>query len=667
VFAADTARERKLQQAIDLMESKGDLAKAIPMFEDVAHSSDRALAARALLHLGDAQQRRGGSQARATYERIVKEFGSETETADAARQRLASLGAAGLSFGKRRVCTDCLDTDSRLSADGRWLVFTDWNNGDLAIRDMSNGQVKRLLAKPGTYKDDPAEAENSVLSPDLRQVAFSWDGNGKEDRHQVRVMPNEPGAKARVLVDSPGDTWYDVEDWSPDGKSILVMILHKPDQTRQVARISASDGSLKVLKELGWRRYNVGTRLSFSSDGQWIVYQARAVNPTKYPPAPSDPADTHIYMLSADGSGETEIVKTAGANEQPVWTSDGKHVLFTSNRTGQWDLWSVAIGDGRAAGPEILLHSGIGNISAMGIHSGSYYYHERYSTTTEYVNIVELAPSQNASGRVTRAAETFVGIAPSWSPDGKYIAFKRHHSGSGTAYDLVVHSLEAGDEKAFPTSLGFTGSAPPLWLPDGKAILTGLGGSQPPILGWYRVDLASGEWKKDSAGPNPVPNYVRRDTGIVAVDAATGAERQILAVPRAEPVAIFLSPDQGSIAVWRNPLQAGKTVLAIIDPDGSNYRELYTSALVPTSHLRELAWSKDSRAILFVQPSPVSQDNWRIMRIPAEGGAPEFTGVEVAGQVLSMDQSPDGSRIAFTTSKHNQELWALDNVLAEIK
>ena len=164
-----------------------------------------------------------------------------------------------------------------------------------------------------------------------------------------------------------------------------------------------------------------------------------------------------------------------------------------------------------------------------------------------------------------------------------------------------------------------------------------------------------------------MPNYVRRDTGIVAVDAATGAERQFLAVSRMEPVSILLSPDQRSMAVWRNPLQAGKTVLAIIDPDGSNYRELYTSALVPTSHLRELAWSKDSRTILFVQLIPVSQDNWRIMRIPAGGGTPEYTGIEVAGQVLSMDQSPDGSRIAFTTSKHNQELWTLDNVLAEIK
>src|SRR5581483_7882489 len=94
VLAADTAREQKLQQAIDLMESKGDLAKAIPIFEDVARSSDRALAARALLHLGQAQERQGADKARATYDRIVKEFRNQTETVAAAQQRLAALGGS---------------------------------------------------------------------------------------------------------------------------------------------------------------------------------------------------------------------------------------------------------------------------------------------------------------------------------------------------------------------------------------------------------------------------------------------------------------------------------------------------------------------------------------------------------------------------------------------
>ena len=110
-FGADTAREQKLQQAINLMESKGDAAKAMPMLEDVARSSDRGLAARALLYLGQAQERQGADKARATYERIVKEFGNQTEMVEAAQQRLVALGASRSSgtLAKRLLCADCGD------------------------------------------------------------------------------------------------------------------------------------------------------------------------------------------------------------------------------------------------------------------------------------------------------------------------------------------------------------------------------------------------------------------------------------------------------------------------------------------------------------------------------------------------------------------------------
>src|SRR5260370_41309646 len=69
LFAADSAREQTLQRAIDLMESKGDIAKAMPLFEDAARSLDKAVAARALLYLGQGQERQGVERARATYER----------------------------------------------------------------------------------------------------------------------------------------------------------------------------------------------------------------------------------------------------------------------------------------------------------------------------------------------------------------------------------------------------------------------------------------------------------------------------------------------------------------------------------------------------------------------------------------------------------------------
>src|SRR5579863_1383890 len=134
--AADKAREQTLQRAIDLMESKGDLAKAIPLFEDAARSSDRAVAARALLYLGEAQERQSADKARAIYERIVREFSTQTETVAAAQKRLAALGGAPSSgaLAKRLLCADCMGAFSR---DGRLMVSTDLDSASITIRDMS--------------------------------------------------------------------------------------------------------------------------------------------------------------------------------------------------------------------------------------------------------------------------------------------------------------------------------------------------------------------------------------------------------------------------------------------------------------------------------------------------------------------------------------------------
>ncbi len=286
--AADTAREQKLQQGIDLMESKGDLAKATPLFEEAARSSGRAVAARALRYLGQAQERRQGTdKARVTYERIVKEFSNQTETAAAAQQRLAALGGVRASgtLAKRRLCADCGDNEADFSPDGHLMVFTDWDSGDLATRDMSTGQVKRLMAKTGTWKDsNDAFAESPIFSPDLRQIAYFWEVGNKEDDHQLRVMQNEPGGKPRVLISrrEGATTFCNPIAWFPDGRSLLEIQALK-DRTWELVRVSVSDGAVKVLKSLEWRLYR-SSRPNLSPDGRYIVYSALAVNPTKYPP-----------------------------------------------------------------------------------------------------------------------------------------------------------------------------------------------------------------------------------------------------------------------------------------------------------------------------------------------------------------------------------------------
>jgi len=681
-FGADTAREQKLQQAINLMESKGDASKAMPMLEDVARSSDRALAARALLYLGQAQERQGADKARATYERIVKEFGNQPEMVAAAQQRLVALGGSRTgTLAKRLLCADCGDSEADFSADGRWMAFTHWDSGDLAIRDMSTGQVKRLMAKTGTWNDSDAFVETPVLSPDLRQIAYLWymDGKQEPDHIQLRVVPNELGGKARVLVDNSENTWYTLTAWSPDGKSVLA-IISKKDKTDQLARVTVSDGSVRVLKSMGWRfKGGAWSHPNYSPDGQYIVYSARAVNPSNNPPAPTDPKDEHIYLMAADGSSEAEIVKTAGINRNPVWTADGKRILFTSDRSGSMNLWSVAVQDGKAIGTSLLISSDIGNADAMGVHGGSYYY-THSSTGGEYVSIVDWAPGGAGQGRLVRATESFVGIRPTWSPDGKSIAFKRHHPGSTNEYDLVVHSLVTGDERTYLTPLGTTGNGAATWFHDGKSVMTGYRRADGSSA-FYRINLASGELKElpTPTGPNALATddktlyLVRRDPTapnnipdhIVAVDLSTGQEKPILALagPSAPgAVALQLTPD-GRTLVIRWPEQKTKTIhFARVNVDGTGNREIFSMAQKDEGG--PIALTKDGRWIVFEESH---DDKWRLMRLPVEGGKPEFTGLELETRNQNLDLSPDGSRIAFSNNKGVQEVWALDNVLSALK
>ena len=55
-----------------------------------------------------------------------------------------------------------------LTGDGRPTAVTDWNTGDLALDDMATGQLRRLLAKPGSF---PGSGEESALLAFLRSLS----------------------------------------------------------------------------------------------------------------------------------------------------------------------------------------------------------------------------------------------------------------------------------------------------------------------------------------------------------------------------------------------------------------------------------------------------------------------------------------------------------------
>ncbi|MCX6634343.1 MAG: tetratricopeptide repeat protein, partial [Acidobacteria bacterium] len=78
-------QELSLQKAIQTETVDGDLKSAIEQYKKIAQGRDRAVAAKALVRMGECYERLGDADARKAYERAVREFSDQKEPAETAR------------------------------------------------------------------------------------------------------------------------------------------------------------------------------------------------------------------------------------------------------------------------------------------------------------------------------------------------------------------------------------------------------------------------------------------------------------------------------------------------------------------------------------------------------------------------------------------------------
>jgi TolB protein len=46
-----------------------------------------------------------------------------------------------------------------------------------------------------------------------------------------------------------------------------------------------------------------------------------------------------IYVMNADGSGETNLTNNPGNESYPAWSPDGKLIAFVSDRDGKYEIY----------------------------------------------------------------------------------------------------------------------------------------------------------------------------------------------------------------------------------------------------------------------------------------------------------------------------------------
>lgn len=254
-----------------------------------------------------------------------------------------------------------VDIAGSVSPDGRYISFVDWDTGDLALYD-SVTDTSRSVVAANNPKSGPwnVYANASTISRNGSKVAYSWfeKRNGRPGLWTANLHGDPMPTR---LYDDPNIEWIEPRDWSPDGRFIVVLLELK-DRKNQLALVSSSDGTLRVLKTGRWPG---STRAFFSSDGKYIGYDL--------PQGVTTARD--VWVTAVDGTKDHAAVAHRGHDSMMGWSPDGKYMLFSTDRTGSMALWALAMENGEPRGEPELMKPDIGFSESLGVtRSGALFF-----------------------------------------------------------------------------------------------------------------------------------------------------------------------------------------------------------------------------------------------------------------------------------------------------
>ena len=465
----------------------------------------------------------------------------------------------------------------------------------------SDTTVRQLTFEPGL------EAEPS-FSPDGNYLAYTTNDRGSLD---VVVLPVDGGELRRVAATRADEAQ---PAWSPDGTRIA--FVSAQDRGGRLGAVAGLNAMSPFVQGLG--------------------------------------AD--VFIVPSAGGPAVKLVAHAA---QPAWTPDGRSIVFSSDRKGHWDIWTVAAdgGEPRALTDDVEID-----------------YQPAVSPDGQWLAYASvLAPNQRPSLRVIPvgggpARELPVPggmmLSPAWSADGSWIYFATTPTPNAARTSLWRVAARSGADK--PTvqrvTLGEATDTNPALAAHGRRLAFARASNAPDL---FELDVKSGSVRQITA-TSCLEDYPQLSpdgrTLLFFSDRASqsglytlgidGTGLQPVTPPGIPSTLPRWSPDGTRFAFVR---QAASGWSLVVQPVGG----LSVSTLVsvpPGTSLQAPHWSPDGRSLTYTQSGP---DGHSAVRVVDTTGADR----EVAapgGVVMFPAWSPDGRRIAFQREKDRpREIWAV--------
>jgi len=335
------------------------------------------------------------------------------------------------------------DSAPSFSSDGSQIVFRSERDGGGIYTIPALGGEARLIAAKGF---------NPKFAPDGKTIAFQFGSILRAS--EIFLVPTAGGRPSKLRTNVP---WAANPTWSPDGRIILFAGSQRARNADALYTVPVQGGEARKVLELS---------VAFSSyDIQWLAGGRLLYGIRNYTGATSPMRGLWTLKISSDGRilGSSErFTMGAGDEQNPSADATGNHVVFAGLQTNQ-DIWTIAINGskGKPEGEMLRLTTGPADstyptVSRDGRHLA--YTSDRSGNWDLYVRNMETGKERalTSAPEIARRAEI--------SPDGTRVAY------AGPHFISVVSTRGGVPEKVCEQCTHGTVFG---WTPDGRHLIGG--------------------------------------------------------------------------------------------------------------------------------------------------------------------------------------------------